>query len=163
MLDVLIAGAGPAGSIAALVLARTGARVVIVDRDRFPRDKLCGDTLNPGALRLLSSLGLEGGPLTRAWPLGGMILTGPRARVVGRYGDGVTGLAVRRCDLDAWLLDAAIKAGARFESGLVARRPLVDETAGGLVRGLLLTRRGASSGVRLPALMTIAADGRQSA
>ena len=56
MLDVLVAGAGPAGAMAALVLARAGARVLIVDRDEFPRDKLCGDTLNPGAIALLQEL-----------------------------------------------------------------------------------------------------------
>ena len=53
MLDVLIVGAGPAGTVAATVLARNGARVRIVDRARFPRDKLCGDTVNPGTLALL--------------------------------------------------------------------------------------------------------------
>ncbi len=51
-------GAGPAGSVAALLLARAGARVLIVDREAFPRDKLCGDTLNPGGVALLASLGL---------------------------------------------------------------------------------------------------------
>src|SRR5438093_1285007 len=81
LLDVLIAGAGPAGSMAALVLARHGARVLIVDREIFPRDKLCGDTLNPGALALLASLGLSGGPLVTARPLAGMLLSGPRVSV----------------------------------------------------------------------------------
>ena len=42
--DVVIVGAGPAGAVAALVLARQGARVRLVDRARFPRAKLCGDT-----------------------------------------------------------------------------------------------------------------------
>ena len=58
--DVLIAGAGPAGSIAALLLARAGLRVRLLDRATFPRDKLCGDTLNPGALDILRRLGIGG-------------------------------------------------------------------------------------------------------
>ena len=57
MTDVLICGAGPAGAIAALVLARAGVRVRLLDRARFPREKLCGDTLNPGALAMLSAAG----------------------------------------------------------------------------------------------------------
>ena len=68
MLDVLIVGAGPAGSIAALVLARAGARVLVIDREKFPRHKLCGDTLNPGTVALLASLGLDDGPLKTAVP-----------------------------------------------------------------------------------------------
>src|SRR5690349_4035291 len=72
MLDLLVAGAGPSGCIAALVAARAGARVLLIDRDDFPRDKLCGDTLNPGAVRLLTSLGLSGGALDRALALRGM-------------------------------------------------------------------------------------------
>src|SRR5688572_28702325 len=162
MLDVLIAGAGPAGSIAALLLARQGARVVLVDRDSFPRDKLCGDTLNPGALDLLASLGLEVGALASAWPLAGMLLTGPRAQVVTRYAGGRTGLALRRRDLDQRLLEQAIAAGVRFEPGLVARRPLIDPASGGMVRGLVLSRRGTAGELRMPAILTIAADGRQS-
>ena len=51
--DVAIAGAGPAGALAAIILARAGLRVRLFDRARFPRHKLCGDTLNPGALAVL--------------------------------------------------------------------------------------------------------------
>ena len=61
-LTCLIAGAGPAGAIAAIVLARAGVRVRVLDRARFPRDKLCGDTVNPGALAVLARLGLDAAP-----------------------------------------------------------------------------------------------------
>jgi flavin-dependent dehydrogenase len=164
MLDAIIAGAGPAGSIAALVMARAGARVLVVDRDPFPRDKLCGDTLNPGAVSLLHALGLRDGPVEHALPLAGMLVSGPRTRVEARYGEGLVGRAIHRRALDGWLLEQAIAAGARFEPGLVARAPLVDDrSAHLLVRGLLLTRRGdPGASLRLPAAMTIAADGRRS-
>src|SRR5689334_8533719 len=104
MLDVLIAGAGPAGAIAARALAASGARVLIVDRETFPRDKLCGDTLNPGAVRLLASIGLTGGALSRGLQIAGMRVTGPSASVVARYGAGQRGISILRRDLDMWLL-----------------------------------------------------------
>jgi flavin-dependent dehydrogenase len=163
MLDVIVAGAGPAGAIAALVLARAGARVVIVDRELFPRDKLCGDTLNPGAIEQLRELGLGADMPASARPLFGMRLTGPHASVAARYPAGVYGLAVRRIDLDAWLLEQAVRAGARFEGGLTVRRALVDDTAAGAVRGLVLSRRADVAETRMPAVLTIAADGRRSA
>ena len=51
--DVVVAGAGPAGSITALQLARAGARVLLVDKARFPRDKPCGGGLTGRALKQL--------------------------------------------------------------------------------------------------------------
>jgi flavin-dependent dehydrogenase len=165
MLDVIVAGAGPAGSIAGLLLARAGVRVLLVDRAVFPREKLCGDTLNPGALAFLSTLGLHGGPLERARPLAGMLLTGAHATVRAEYGAGIAARAITRYDLDAWLLECAIAAGARFESALVARQPLL--AVGGalpVVRGLVLARRGRAGDLsRLPASLVIAADGHRSA
>jgi flavin-dependent dehydrogenase len=165
VLDVIIAGGGPAGSIVALIMARAGARVLVVDRDAFPRDKLCGDTLNPGALRLLASLGLDGGPLAPARRLRGMLISDRRRSIRAVYGGDLVGLALRRRDLDSWLLDHAVRAGARFESGWIARHPLLDDRAGGArVHGLALERRGGKgSPARIPASMTVAADGRRSA
>ncbi len=164
MLDVLIAGAGPAGSIAALVLARAGMRVLLVDRAVFPRDKLCGDTVNPGALALLAGLGLAGGPLAQAQPLSGMRITGPWSNIQARYGDGVVGRVLPRRDFDQWLLDEAIRAGARFENALVVRAPLLEESSGRpRVRGLVLAPRGKSDATsRMPASLVLAADGNRS-
>ena len=56
-----VVGAGPAGAAAAITLARAGRDVVLVDKATFPRDKICGDGLTTGALRLLEELGLDPG------------------------------------------------------------------------------------------------------
>jgi flavin-dependent dehydrogenase len=166
MIDVIVAGAGPAGSIAALTMARAGARVLIVDRDVFPRDKLCGDTLNPGAMAVLASLGLADDLKSRARPLSGMLVSGPGVAVRTTYGAGVSGWSVTRRDLDAWLLEQAIHAGAKFESGVTVHGPLMDDAGaqGSRVRGLVIGARGDRHRVsRMPAAMVIAADGTRSA
>ncbi|MBI1876537.1 MAG: NAD(P)/FAD-dependent oxidoreductase [Acidobacteria bacterium] len=163
--DVVVAGAGPAGTVAAIVLARAGARVRLVDRETFPRPKLCGDTLNPGALATLRRLGLAASIDVRALRLEGMILTGHGgARVKGTYTSPHHGLAIRRSDLDASLLQAAVRAGVTFDdrvsvTGVVRRdRPGLREPA---VVGVRVRSR---SGLldELTAPITIAADGRRS-
>ncbi|MEI6244681.1 MAG: FAD-dependent monooxygenase [Acidobacteriota bacterium] len=163
MLDVLIAGAGPAGAIAARDLALAGARVLLVDRETFPRDKLCGDTLNPGALQLLASRGLSGGPLATAQPLAGWRVTGPGSSVDAWYDGGRVGVSLSRRVLDQWLVEQAVQAGARFEPGLTVQGALIDEARGETtVRGLVL-RSASGTITRMPALVTIGADGRRSA
>src|SRR5438045_7553920 len=93
--DVLVVGAGPAGSIAALVLARAGVRVRLVDRARFPREKLCGDTLNPGTLAILDRLGIAAPIRARALAISGMTISGPGGTVVSAdYPDGLRGAAL---------------------------------------------------------------------
>jgi flavin-dependent dehydrogenase len=158
MHDVLIVGAGPAGSIAGLVLARAGVRVRIVDRASFPRDKLCGDTINPGTLARLRALGVADEIDACALPIDGMLVTSARAAVVGRYPRGVSGRALRRRDLDWILLRCAIRAGCAFDPDVLATRPIVD---GSRVTGVHL--RGKAGECRLAARVTIAADGRRSA
>src|SRR4029079_17119627 len=112
MFDVIVVGAGPAGSIAATVLARGGARVLMVDRAKFPRHKLCGDTINPGALARLERLGLRAGVDAQAIRIDGMVVTGERGVSVHcRYPAGICGLSIVRRDLDALLADAAVSAG----------------------------------------------------
>ena len=165
MLDVLVVGAGPAGAIAGWRLAREGVRVLIVDRERFPRYKLCGDTLNPGAVALLSSLPFrEPPPLHAARPLAGMLVTGPHARVEARYGSGIVGRAIERRVFDQWLLAQAIAAGASFEDGVTVRSPVVDSAARRpLVRGAWVRARASGPAqVQVLARFTLAADGRGS-
>jgi menaquinone-9 beta-reductase len=165
MVDVLIAGAGPAGSIAAIRLARAGARVLLVDRARFPRDKLCGDTLNPGTLRVLDGAGLRTRVEAVSRPLDGMLITGNGGvHVRGTYGPGLFARALTRRVLDQLLVDAAIAAGAQFQEGVRVDGPLLDERrARPTVRGAVLCRTGTSARIRTPAHVTIAADGRRSA
>src|SRR2546426_2501743 len=128
MLDVLIVGAGPAGAVAAMLLARAGARVRLVDRAAFPRDKLCGDTVNPGTLALLRRLRLAEAIEARGLPIAGMMVTGDGVSIEGRYGDGLSGRALVRRDLDWSLLQQAVAAGAEFEPAVSVQRPFVDET-----------------------------------
>jgi len=158
--DALVVGAGPAGSVAALVLARAGVRVRLLDRARFPRDKLCGDTLNPGALALLDALGASSAVRARALPVDGMVVTGPGgARVVGEYAPGIQGAAIARRDLDAALLDEAIRAGVEFDAGVIVRGPLVAADDGRLI-GVRVAAHPDEHDVR--ARIVIAADGRHS-
>src|SRR3989442_5424675 len=96
MLDVLIVGAGPAGAVAATLLARAGARVRLIDRADFPRDKLCGDTVNPGALALLRRLGMAETLDAEGLRIDGMRVTGDGVSVEGRYPDGLHGRAMVR-------------------------------------------------------------------
>jgi flavin-dependent dehydrogenase len=158
--DVLVAGGGPAGAIAALVLARAGAQVTVFDRARFPRDKLCGDSINPGALAVLSRLGLEavtgGGVEIR-----GMIVSGERGvRVRGEYRRNQHGISLPRRILDARLIEAAAAAGARIEEGVVVRGPLWSDDERS-VKGLEL-RLPTGRLTRRSATVTIAADGLRS-
>jgi menaquinone-9 beta-reductase len=122
IVDAVVVGAGPAGSTAALVLARGGARVALIDKATFPRDKACGDLIGPRALALLASLGLAppGGR-----EVGEMVVVGPTGRRVllpARAGRTYPNhaLAITRLRFDSWLRDAAIAAGAEPVSGRVA-------------------------------------------
>jgi flavin-dependent dehydrogenase len=158
---VLIVGAGPAGSIAGLVAARAGARVRIIDRASFPRAKLCGDTVNPGAMKTLARLGLGEAIETRGLPVEGMLVTGDEVSVTGRYPDGVYGRAIRRIDLDWILLRAAIAAGCEFEPGLAVRSASVEDTKrGSVIRAVDITLRSGTA--RMTAPVIVAADGRRS-
>jgi flavin-dependent dehydrogenase len=164
MVEVLIAGAGPAGAAAAILLARAGVRVLLVDRARFPREKLCGDTLNPGALRILERLGVRPAIDARGLALRGMLLTGPSGvQVRGLYGGSFVGRALTRRDLDVMLVQAAVAAGVQFQEEVRVIEPLVDEEAGQPVgRGAVLAPRDGRR-LRVPAALTMAADGRRSA
>ena len=155
--DVTIAGAGPAGSFAALLLARAGVRVRLFDRATFPRHKLCGDTLNPGALGVLRRH-LDVSPLIeRSDRIDGMLLTGPRGvSVRAAYGDRLAGRAITRDVLDQWLVERAIEAGASFEESVTVKDAAM---AGNRVAGVIA---GNGRPRTHPSRLVIAADGRRS-
>jgi flavin-dependent dehydrogenase len=163
MPDVLVVGAGPAGSVAATVLARAGVRVRIVDRACFPREKLCGDTINPGALEILRRLNLAREIDRRSLSVDGMTVTGAHGVAIsGTYPRGLTGRAIGRSEFDWLLLQDAIAAGAEFEPGLTAREARVaTRERRAIVEGVVAGGNG--SRYELPARVTIAADGRRSA
>ena len=146
--DAVVVGAGPAGSVAALVLARSGARVALIDRRRFPRDKACGDLIGPRGVRLLEDLGLS---VPDARHLGDMIVVGPSGRrsllpaLPGAdYADHA--IAVGRSRFDAMLYDAAVSAGAHPIHGRVTSVHLDPSASVGVgLSGGSAAGRGASS------------------
>jgi menaquinone-9 beta-reductase len=165
--DAVVVGAGPAGSVAALVLAQAGVRVRLIDRATFPRDKLCGDTLNPGSLSILDRLS-RGGSLdppgsladlirARSLPISGMTVTGPGARVSADYPDGLSGASLTRRHLDQILVDTATSAGVCFEPDVSVTGPLIEDER---VVGVRLASRQPNCSLR--ARIVIAADGRGS-
>src|SRR6478609_7845106 len=117
--DVLVVGAGPAGSATAAWAARLGLDVLLTDAAVFPRDKTCGDGLTPRAIGELQKLGLED------WLRAHTVNRGLRAHGFGQtlYLDwpGGTlpdwGSAVARTELDDHLRTTAIKAGAEGLDG----------------------------------------------
>ena len=141
------------------MLARAGVRVTVLDRAIFPRDKLCGDSINPGAMALLARHGLADLVTEHSMPVHGMLLSGPGGVVVqGAYPAGVVGRSIVRRELDRLLLEAAIGAGARFEPATRVAGPLVT---GAAVRGVIAQQTGRGQ-ERREARVVIGADGRRS-
>jgi menaquinone-9 beta-reductase len=151
--DAVVVGAGPAGSIAALTLARGGARVALVDKARFPRDKACGDLIGPRGVGLLSKLEVRVEPTRTVRDL----------RVIGPGGHEISmwcqttdaypdyASSVRRTDLDRTLFNEAVRAGAVPVRGRVGD-PIRDDC--GRLIGVSL-----DSGRALGAEFFIGADG----
>ena len=119
--DVLVLGAGPAGSATALFLARAGYAVTLVDRAVFPRPKPCGEYLTPGAVRLLRD---EVGVLPALMAGGAMRLT--RETVVPHaslaFSAGTDALACPRIVTDSVLRNAAQAAGVCVREGFQVRQ-----------------------------------------
>jgi len=129
--DVVVVGAGPAGSSAATSLARAGRDVVVVDKATFPRDKCCGDGLTALALRLTERIGLDPATVPSWTTVDRAVVSGPKGHAVAfplPDGTGTHAAVARRSELDAALLDLSRQAGAKVLDGhaLVGARETDD-------------------------------------
>jgi menaquinone-9 beta-reductase len=118
--DVVVIGGGPAGAAAAIGLARAGREVTLVDRARFPRDKVCGDGITTGALRLVEALGLEPDRVASWQRVNDVVVrapSGPEVTFPLPRGRGTYAAVARRADFDAALLDEAGAAGVKVLDG----------------------------------------------
>jgi geranylgeranyl reductase family protein len=160
--DVLVVGAGPAGSAASYWLATRGHRVLAIEKKHFPREKTCGDGLTPRAVRQLHDMGLadrlagfqrfdglrsiaHGVTLELAWP---------------EHPDFPSyGYVVRRRELDEMVAERAVKAGATIWQGAEAIAPVVD---GGLLAGAMVRDKDSGHVTPVRAKYVIVADGANS-
>jgi flavin-dependent dehydrogenase len=141
--EVIVVGGGPAGASTAHALAKEGVDVLVVDRAKFPRDKICAEYLSPQASRILSDMNVLD-EIERSHPahLAGMRIRAPD----GHYADGEFasthgfhpfreyGLAIRRTILDEIVLRGARTAGARVEE--LVRITDVNKDQSGRVSGV---------------------------
>lgn len=109
--DVIVVGAGPAGSVLALQLARAGLKILLLDGSKFPREKVCGEGMMPQGVQILRDLGLVNGTLEDGYKFYGIRYTvpgGPRASAYFPKSETLPeyGVAMRRFSLDEALLGA---------------------------------------------------------
>lgn len=108
--DVIIAGAGPGGSTCALTLGSSGLNVLLLDKDRFPRDKICGDAINSKVNRILRkidpSLEKDLQAFTPKARITRVTLHGPNWNTLNVHRD-LTCYCIKRKDFDHWLFQKA--------------------------------------------------------
>jgi geranylgeranyl reductase family protein len=152
--DVLVVGAGPAGSAAAALFAKQGRSVLLVDAARFPRTKPCAGYISPGGAAILQKLGALDRLPTGRW-LRGMQIQAPNGAChLVEYGRHQFALSVPRTRLDSVLLDIARECGAETREGFRVRS-VIEES--GRVRGVI-----GPSGERIDAKLVVGADGLHS-
>ena len=149
--DAVVVGAGPAGSTAAFVLARRGRRVLLVDRARFPRAKVCGGCLSARGVAALGAAGFGALECVKAGPrlLEAEIRFGDRRARVPLPG----GAVIDRAELDAELAERARGEGAVFVDGTHAALGAVSPLGESVELSHLDER------VTVDARVVIAADG----
>ena len=164
--DVIVVGAGPAGSTTAYYLAQAGLDVLVLEKTEFPREKVCGDGLTPRAVKQLIDLGLDISEENGWIRNKGLRIVGGGHTIeipwpqLSTYPD--FGLVRTRKDFDQALAEHAVKAGAHLVQGANVQGPIVDERTGRItgVRAKLKNADGTSGPEQeYHAPLVVAADG----
>jgi geranylgeranyl reductase family protein len=165
--DVIVVGAGPSGSTTAYYLAQAGLDVLVLEKSRFPREKVCGDGLTPRAVKALVAMGI---PISAddGWlPNKGLRVVGAGMRLELPWPDLTSfpgyGLVRTRMDFDQRLAQRAQAAGARLIEGTTVTGPVRDDRTGRIV-GVTVRPAGGAPGEQqvYRARLVIAADGNSS-
>jgi geranylgeranyl reductase family protein len=164
--DVIVVGAGPAGATTAFYLAQSGLDVLLLEKSRFPREKVCGDGLTPRAVKALVGMGIsvteqDGWVRNKGLRVIGagkrMELPWPELASYPGYG-----LVRTRHDLDETLARRAQKAGARLIEGVTVTGPVLGERTG-RITGVTARPTDGEDGERTyAARVVVAADGNSS-
>jgi geranylgeranyl reductase family protein len=158
--DAIVVGAGPGGAATAAHLARGGARVLLLDRSAFPRDKACGGGLTPRGVAALDRLGVCLDE-TEAIRVAGVELFGHGRSLTTSFPSTAAwpshGLVGRRNVVDNKIVEAAESSGAEIRTGVRVMGPLFSD---GVCRGVRVRSNGSIQD--LEATWTIAADGATS-
>lgn len=157
--EVVIVGAGPSGSVAAISLARKGRDVLLLDRQNFPRDKACGDGIPAEAVEVLFSLGMEERfREANFYPVDSLLLSSPRdfvleAELTPGKRFGAQSYVVPRVHFDSLIQEHAVDTGAEFLQGQVKDLIIEDNQ----VKGVVARVNGSVEEIR--AKVVIGADG----
>lgn len=155
MFDVVVIGSGPAGASCAIFCASAGLRTLVIERETFPREKVCGDCLNPACTPVLQRLGVDGH--VRQLPHGALqrvdfIAIGGRTVSVELPRNAE--IAVKRSLLDDLLMERARQAGAEIREGATVTAVTASPSAPWW--------RISANGQQFEARALVAADGRNS-
>ena len=130
--DVIVVGAGPSGSTAAYYLAQAGLNVLLIEKSRFPRDKVCGDGLTPRAVKSLVAMGVDVSEEAGWLRNKGLRVIGGGLRLelewpeLGNWPG--YGLVRTRASLDEQLARRAQAAGAKLLEGTTVTGPVLDDS-----------------------------------
>ncbi|MER5640598.1 geranylgeranyl reductase family protein [Kitasatospora sp. NPDC002227] len=160
--DVIVVGAGPAGSAAAYHLARAGLDVLLLEKTAFPREKVCGDGLTPRAVKQLTDMGIDVSESAGWLHTKGLRVVSRRAQLELDWPESAAfpdfGIVRRRADFDELLVRRAEAAGARLVELANVSGPVLDDRTGritGVTAGLGPEKRPVS----FAAPLVVAADG----
>ncbi|MGH3396814.1 MAG: geranylgeranyl reductase family protein [Streptosporangiaceae bacterium] len=164
----MVVGAGPAGSAAAYYLATAGLDVLVLEKSRFPREKVCGDGLTPRAVKALAGMGVPT-PESDGWLRNkGLRIIGGGGRIEVDWPDLSSypgyGMVRTRLDFDQILARHAVKAGARLIEGINVTGPVLDDRTGRIIGVTAQDTAGGKDAPeqRFSGRLVVAADGNSS-